>query len=579
MTESSNDVSRIHKRYTLTTFTPTSHYVSLVIAIVVACVIVAVSDINYFKSADRLVFAIPITVAILMITQVIDTKILKTEYSKSIHMSAFGNLLWLVTILCGILAVYVFSKPKLLPIYVIEGMFLFTSFRIAIFTSVLGAKLKTAWTMSLIQPLAMFFAIVPTNLWIPLLSDIKSIEYGLVFCILGSIWTLLSDRIAGSGKLSSTHAFLQAYLAAWTNNDPLPMESLMEKRSEPSKVFTYQILFKTKDRNCRLVLPDLHPGPFHPIGGSNIPYLIYKNLDSSAMVMHSISDHSLNLPSKSQVDQYLSSLEKNLKIQKGSKCTKPVTIQVNKARTVGLLFDKTAVLILSLSPYGMEDIPVYIKSELEQYGSNRGFERVLIIDSHNAMGKEIEKLAADDLLNAAKSTLDTLVTKETLPLEIGYANSEDMNFQADDLGPGKVAIMCFKIGGEKFFLAWADANNMLNGLREEIASQFAKSGYNFLEICTSDTHYKARTSKNKHGYFEFGSLSKGSEVISWFLDLAKKAEQRTSSASYDLLESETTVRVMGGNQLELYSKSLDNAMRITQAFLLITTGFFIYTML
>jgi putative membrane protein len=68
-------------------------------------------------------------------------------------------------------------------------------------------------------------------------------------------------------------------------------------------------------------------------------------------------------------------------------------------------------------------------------------------------------------------------------------------------------------------------------------------------------------------------------VIAWFSDLAKKAEQSASPTSYELLESETNVKVMGGNQLELYSKSLDNAMRITQAFLLITTGFFIYTLL
>ncbi|HZS73008.1 MAG TPA: DUF2070 domain-containing protein, partial [Candidatus Nitrosotalea sp.] len=76
----------------------------------------------------------------------------------------------------------------------------------------------------------------------------------------------------------------------------------------------------------------------------------------------------------------------------------------------------------------------------------------------------------------------------------------------------------------------------------------------------------------------FGSLSKAPDVTSWFTELAKKAEQSASPTSYELLESETNVKVMGGNQLELYSKSLDNAMRITQAFLLITTGFFIYTM-
>ena len=575
MTASSDDVSRIHKRYTLTTFTPSSYYVSLAISVSVVCAIVVISSINYF-SVNSLPFTIPVTVAALMATQIIDKKILHTNYSKSVHMSAFGNILWLATILCGMLSVYVFHKPHLLPIYLTEGMLLFASFRIGIFTSVLGAKLKTAWAISLVQPLSMFLAFVPQNLWLEMLTDYKAIIYGVVFFMLGTLWTLLSDR--ATGKLASTHKYLQAYLAAWSNNDPVPMESMMEERSEPSKVSTFQILFRTKENEFRLVVPDLHPGPFHPIGGSNITYLIYKNLNSSAMVMHSISDHSLNLPSKSQVELYLTSLQKTLKIQEGSKCTKPVSIQVNKARTVGLLFDKTALLILSLSPHGMEDVPFYIKAELEQYGKNRGFDRVLIVDSHNAMGKEIEKNDADDLLNAGKSSLDTLMTKEKLPLEVGYSNSESLNIGADDLGPGKLAMMCFKIGDEKFFLAWADGNNMQNGLREELVNQLSKQGYNILEVCTSDSHYKARVAKNKHGYFEFGSLSTSEEVVSWYLQLAKRAEN-VSMATYDLLENEVNVKVMGGKQLEVYSHSLDAAMRFTQIFLVATTAFFIYTML
>src|SRR5438445_3190174 len=184
---------------------------------------------------------------------------------------------------------------------------------------------------------------------------------------------------------------LQAYVAASTKNDPAQMETIIKERSDESTVSTFQIVFRARNNECRLVLPDVHPGPFHPIGGSNITYLIYKNLNSSAMVMHSVSDHSLNLPSKSEVHLYLSSLQKSSKIQQRSKCTKPAIVQVNKARTVGMLFDKTAVLILSLSPHGMDDIPSYVKTELEQYEKNRGFERILIVDSHNAMGKTIQQ--------------------------------------------------------------------------------------------------------------------------------------------------------------------------------------------
>ncbi|MDE1862511.1 MAG: DUF2070 family protein [Thaumarchaeota archaeon] len=577
MTDSSDSVSRIHKRYTLTTFTPSSKYTSFTISVIIASAIVSLSSIYYLKSADDLLVSILTTVSVLISAQILDHKILRTDYSKVLHISAFGNLLWLVTLVGGLLSVYVFSKPHLPEIYLAEGMLLFASLRVGIYTSVMGTKIKTALATCLIQPLAMFLTFVPVSQWIPILSDPRSIGFGLVFIFLGTAWTILTDR--ATGKLARAHTFLQAYVAAMTRNDPVDMETMMEERSQQSKVSTFQILFKTRsNKNCRLVLPDVHPGPFHPIGGSNITYLIYKNLDSSAMVMHSVSDHSLNLPSKSQVERYLASLRESPTVHEGYRCTKPVTVQVNKARTVGLLFDKTAVLILSLSPYGMEDVPSSVKTDLEQYGKNRGFERVLIVDSHNAMGKEISAPDADDLLKAAKSNLDTLITKDASPIEIGFANSDDMRIETDDLGPGKIAMMCLKIGDEKFFLGWADSNNMQNGLREEIANHFSRNGLNLLEICTSDTHYKSRNARNKHGYFEFGSLAKSDDIKSWFLNLASQAEQNISAASFELLAQETSVKVMGTKQFEDYSKALDRAMRMTQGFLVVTTLFFFYTM-
>ena len=56
----------------------------------------------------------------------------------------------------------------------------------------------------------------------------------------------------------------------------------------------------------------------------------------------------------------------------------------------------------------MEDLPPNVRSEIEQFAENRNFEQVLIVDTHNAMGKEISKEDSDDLLLAAKSTLDTI---------------------------------------------------------------------------------------------------------------------------------------------------------------------------
>ena len=577
MTENADNVSNIHRRYSLTLLTPSTPYLSLFVSVVVASILVLLSELAYFENYDKFFIHLFVTIGVLLFTQIIDAHLLHTEKSKVRHVSGFGSLLWLVTAIGGLISVPLFSKPELLPIYLTEGMFLFASFRIGIFTSVIGAKVKLAWAMCLMQPLAMFFAIVPYQFWIPMLTDLQAIGYGIIFLTLGTIWTIITDR-AGGPKVPSTHKVLQAYVAAWTRNNPSEMERLIEERSQPSKVSTFQIRFKTKDNEFRLVLPDVHPGPFHPIGGSNIPYQIYKNLNSSAMVMHSISDHSLNLPSKSQVETYLASFATSSVFDKGNKCTKPVTVQVNNARTVGLLFDKTAVLILSLSPHGMEDVPLYVKNELDQYAANRGFEKLLIVDSHNAMGEEISQTDADDLFKAAKSNLDTLVTKETLPLEIGFANLENQKILADDLGPGGIGILCMKIGDEKFFLGWSDSNNMQNGFREEIVNSLSKNGYNLIEMCTSDTHFKTKEARNKHGYFTFGSLSTPQDASSWYLDLAKKAEQSISEASFEALQHQTDVKIMGTTLLEDYSKSLDRTMRITQAFLIGTTVFFFLTM-
>jgi putative membrane protein len=577
MTENADNVSRIHKRYSLTLLTPSSPYVSLFVSVIVASLLVTLAELAYFENYDKFFFHIVIAIGVLLVTQLLDSRLLHTVKSRVRHVSGFGSLLWFVTALGGIISVPLFSKPELSLVYLTEGMFLFASFRIGIFTSVLGAKVKLAWAICLIQPLALFLAIIPSQFWIPMLTDLQALGYGIVFLIVGTIWSIVTDR-AGGKKIPSTHKVLQAYIAAWTKNDSSDMERLMEERSQPSKVSTSQIKFKTHDNEFRLVLPDVHPGPFHPIGGSNIPYLIYKNLNSSAMVMHSISDHSLNLPSKLQVDTYLASFAKSHLLNQGNKCTKPVTVQVNKARTVGLLFDKTAVLILSLSPHGMEDIPLYVKNELEQYAKNRGFEKLLIVDSHNAMGEEISQSDADDLFKAAKSNLDTLRTKESYSLEIGYAKKENNEIKADDLGPGGIGILCMKVNDEKFFIGWSDSNNMQNGLREEVVNYFTKNGYNLIEMCSSDTHYKTKEARNKHGYFTFGSVSAFQDVASWYLDLAKKAEQTLSAASFESLEHEADVKVMGTTQLEDYSKSLDRTMRLTQIFLIGTTVFFFLTM-
>ena len=573
--EDSDDVSNIHNRFSLTLVNPSSKYFSLVVSLVVSTVTVLATYLAYLQDFEQLWYRIPMVLGVLVVSQLLDSKLSKKkEYSKSLHSSLFGNMLWTVTIMMGIVASIVLQKDIQL-FFITFGMILFAAFRIGIYTTTLGLSLKKAWMICFIQPLAMFFVLIPHDMWFSILSESIGLGYGAAFMIIASAWSWITDR-AGRPGMESTHKTIQAYLAS-QGNDFEDAEKLMEERSTETKVMTSQLkISTTNDENgFRIVLPEIHPGPYHPVGGSNIPYQIYKKLSSSAMVMHSISDHALNLPSRNEVENYLENLKNSKVKDEGPKCTEPVVVQVNKARVTGLLFGNNPLLFLSLSPHGMEDIPSYMKTEIEQYAKNRNYSRTMIVDCHNAMGEEISKEDGEDMLSAAKSCLDTLISKESHQIEFGYANSDDMDVWTEDLGMGGLGVSCFKINEKKYFLGWSDSNNMENGVREKIVDNFSKKDYNLLEICTSDTHYAAVKPRNKNGYYQLGIITGADKLSKWFLDIARRSESTMKSVKFEILENETKVKVMGTGIYEDYSKALDNSLRITKMFVIGCVGLFI----
>ncbi|MGV7225684.1 MAG: DUF2070 family protein [Nitrosopumilus sp.] len=570
MEKAPDDVSNIHNRFSLTLVNPSSHYFSLVVSMVVATVSVLAVYFGYLANLgfEENWYRLPLVLGVLYATQLLDSRFTKKkEYSKSLHSSLFGNMLWTVTLLMGILSSIVLSK-ELELFFITFGLLLFASFRIGIYTTTLGLNLKQAWAICFIQPIAMYLVLIPQDMWISILSEPIGLGYGISFMIIASVWSYVTDR-AGRPAMESTHKTIQAYLAS-QGNDFEDAEKLMEQRSSETKVSTAQIKFSRENdqKEFRIVLPEIHPGPYHPVGGSNIPYLIYKNLSSSAMVMHSISDHALNLPSRNEVEKYLKNLEDSKVKEEGVKCTEPVTVQINKARVTGLLFGNNPLLFLSLSPHGMEDIPSYMKTEITQYADNRNYARTLIVDCHNAMGEEISKEDGEDMLKAAKSCLDTLITKESYPIELGYANTDEMDVWTEDLGMGGLGIICLKLNEKKYFLGWADANNMENGIREKITEIFAKKDYQLLEICTSDTHYAPVKARNRNGYYQLGLITSADKLAKWLFEIAKNSESNITSAKFEILENESNVKVMGQGIYEDYSKALDNSLKITKAFVI-----------
>jgi len=570
----SNDIQNIHRRYSLTLFNPSSFYVSLTASIAIASIISFLSFNNYIQNYEIL-YHLPAVVAVLLATQYLDSRFTKhKEYSKSLHMSFFGNALWLITVVGGIIGSAILSK-ELSLFYVAVGMFIFSSFRIGIMTTTLGISMKKSCALCFLQPLAMFLVLIPIDMW-SILYDVQVLVFGIIFLAAAVVWSFLTNK-TGLPVIKSTHKLLQAYLQSVSRNDPSDMESIILETSKTSNISTSQIRFYTDDgkNDFRMVLPDLHPGPFHPVGGSDITHQIYKTMNSSAMVLQSVSEHSLNLPSQKDVQSYLDDLSKSSVSTKGLTCTEPVTVQLNKARVVGIRLDKAAILLLSLSPHGMEDVPLYIKTEIEQVAKNRNFDSILVVDSHNAMGGKISQDDSQDMITAAKNALDILVTKTNFPLKYGYANSKSMNIQADDLAGGGIGMLCLAFDQKKYFLCWADANNMENGVREKIVAHLQNNGCNLVEMFTSDTHFTTMGVRNSNGYYQLGIVTESKRLENWCLSIAKKAEENIVSGQFEILENKAQVRVMGSGIFEHLSVALDSSLKMTKGFMVGCVGIFL----
>lgn len=576
MSYNDDDVGNIHRRYYFTLLTPPPK-ISLIASSFVVSIITALVCFFFLENEEFFIRVIP-AIAFLLISQFVDSKFIRNkEYSKALHMSLFGNVIWLITLTCSIIASTILSA-ELALFFVVEGMFLVSSFRIGISTTTLGLNLPKAWTICFIQPLGLLLILLPIDSW-SVLIDQNALIFGATFMVIASVWSYLTDR-AGKPGIDSTHEMVQAYLFSMSQGDSSDVEKIIEKKASKHSVMTSQILLKTNDEKnrFRFILPEIHPGPFYPVGGSNIPYMIYKTLDSSAMVMHSISDHTLNLPSQTEVQSYLNSLDSFSKSGDGLMCTEPVIVQINRSRVSAIAFEKTAVLFLSLSPSGMEDVPLFMKNEIEQFAKNRDFERVMVVDCHNAMGPEIPKSDSDDMLTASKSALDELKKQKSHPIKFGYANSEGMDIHVKDLAGAGLGVLCLEISSKKFYFCWADANNMDNGVREKILEHLKNNGYNMIELCTSDTHFTSTGVKNRNGYYELGKVTPSETLANWYLEIAKKAESNISSGSFEVLENKTSVKVMGSGIFNDFSKALDNSLNVTKIFMSGSVALFLFSM-
>ncbi len=583
----SDSISSLHKRWIFTNINPTSQKFSFIIAI--ASLIINIIVINFVITTHNLVEFIissPIIVTVFSATLLFDYLSLKgtplNRFSKVLHVAAFASILWTLTVILSYVSGFIIYTNHAAINSVMQGMFMAIGLRIGIFTSVFGASLKRAIPISFMQPLIIFIIISFLYFNHIFFTNLSVYLFGATILTTGVLWAIIIDRL-GRPSFSSAFKILQAFLKAWTENKYEEMERIAEEKANSRVVKTLLIKLRSQ-KNVTIVLPELHPGPFNPIGGSNLPFDIFKFYSKSAMVMHSISDHSLNIPSHKEVKKYLDSLNQSTFLESGDKCTIPITQSINDCNCSGLALGKNVILFLSKSPSGMEDIPQEVKLSLEQHSKELGFVETLIIDSHNSMGEKIERKDIDNFVDLGKKCLEKIKDSEQFLFKVGYANS----FQIDqtkneikkspDLGNGQFGLLTISIKNKEYALCWCDSNNMKKGIREKIMNDLNLEGYNVIEICTSDTH-STSGKRNTKGYYTLGDTTNEAKITDIFRQLVKLSQKSINESTYEIYKSESQVMVMGNDQFDDYSNALEKSFKVTKIFLAVTFVIYIAMLL
>ena len=574
-------VSNIHRHWTVTRINPSSSRVSYTIWIACAVIIVVVSHVyNLQAGIESLVVYLPLSLVALLGSHFLDYIALRgtpvRKFSKIAHVSAFANVFWSLTILLGIAADFVFSKSPPSIDYVIAGMLLAVGFRIGLFISVFGASTARGILVSFIQPLIFFFAFMPPSSYHSIATQsYAGFAFGALLLAIVIVWTVIADR-AGRPGVKSTFGLFRAFLVAWSENRVDMIEELIEARAHENVITTKVIRFSFTGDQAVIILPEVHPGPFSMVGGSNLPFLLYERFSKRALVMHSVSDHSLNIPSKKEVEKYIKDLGQMTTTEKGDSCSAPVQVKINNSTSTGIAFGNTAMVMLSLAPTGMEDIPRSVSSELESFGAAIGFPDVLVVDCHNAMGRHLSDSDRKDLIASAKQCLDQLKKQPQKHFRVGFASLDDIDDRIDrteELGQGGLAVLVINVDNKNYAIGWADSNNMQNTVRNYIVSKM-NGDATMLEICSSDTH-STSGKRTRVGYFALGTTTSPDKIAAVYNQLCSKAIEMAAGSAFELACAQSAIKVMGKKQFEDYSTALDRSLNVTKIFVAITVASFI----
>ncbi len=497
-------------------------------------------------------------VAISSAIHIADRKTIAT-FRRSQALVLAGELLWLPIAAVGAVYSTTSGSPDPLTNTVLFGAFVCAGFEFLIIEGAFQKNAPVSLVLAAIHPVSTLLVIRLSELTAHL--DVAAASSGAVAFVLFVAFPLMMRRRKTSVGHDSLSLF-QAFMKTWAAGDADELERIIADHSEEADVTTKILRFKTKVGDTFLVLPGVHPGPFHPVGSYDLPGVISRSFKDlgSVMTLHRPGGHEHNLATREETSRYaasVSDLARNTKPDGEGELRGPEHARVGNANVSASAFNNDLLMTMSFAPLGSDDIDTRVEAELAEPASGAGFD-LSVVDAHNSINPNLEAPVTDD--PGWKRLFEVTRAQRPDRFSVAYSHSSEVGFRGcSDLTENGIALFMVQNRNTKSVLVLADANNAVPGLRAGVESALRSSGYDLIEFCTSDSHnLAARGLTVERGYEALGEATPPASIADLAVSLAKCAEARLAPAVYGSAKMETKVRVFG-------SKALEEFAAITQA--------------
>ncbi|MDG6902119.1 MAG: DUF2070 family protein [Nitrososphaerota archaeon] len=478
-----------------------------------------------------------------------------------------ADLLWLLVAAVG--AVYAFSSGSQYAVTnsILFGGFICSGFEFLVIQGAFHRNAPLALGLSSIHPVATLLIVR-----LPELADhidpAALASGAMAFALVAAFPILLRRRRTSLGH--DALSLFQAFMKTWAGGNSDELEMIISDHAEEVEVTTKVLRFGTKEGEIFLVLPGVHPGPFHPVGSYDLPGAIsraFKDM-GPAMTLHRPGGHERNLATRAETSKYVegvSQFARSIPMAGGVALRGPLSRKVGNASVSAAAFDNDLMVTVSFAPLGSDDIDTSMEAELAGPASEAGFD-LSIVDAHNSIDPRMQSPVTDDpgwkrLFEAARSA-------ERTGFSVAYSHSGEVGFSGRrDLTENGLALLMLQGRNAKWALVLADANNSVPDLRRLVREALAESGYELIEFCTSDSHnLAARGLTAERGYEALGEATRPESIAELVAKLAKLSESRLAPAKYGSASSRAKVRVFGVNALEEFAAITQASSRLARTY-------------